>query len=46
MAISIAGDNSIHSGKQFEEKDKLASIITRKSIDSLKEHYRTEVAKE
>ncbi len=40
VAISIGGDPSIHSGKQFDQKDKLVSLITRRSIDCLKEHFR------
>jgi hypothetical protein len=40
VAISIGGDPSIQAGKQFESGAKFVSLITRKSIDSLKEHYR------
>ena len=46
MAISIVGDPSIHAGRQFEEKDRLVSQITRRSIDCLKEHFRDEVKKD
>lgn len=46
VAICIAGDTKIASGKDFEEKDLLISMLSRKSIDSLKEHYRSEVRKE
>ena len=46
VAISIGGDPSIQSGKQFGEKDRLVSQISRRSIDCLKEHYRSEVAKD
>lgn len=34
------------SGRHFDPKDMLVSIITRRSIDCLKEHFREEVAKE
>ena len=44
--MCLAGEPKIQSGKDFEEKDKLVSIISRKSIDCLKEHYRTDVTKE
>ena len=46
VAISIAGDPSILSGRHFEQKDKLVSKITRRSIDCLKEHFKEEVTKE
>lgn len=31
-------------GRQLEEKDPLYSLISRPSIDTLKEYYRSEVA--
>lgn len=34
------------SGRHFEQKDKLVSIISRRSIDCLKEHFKEEVAKD
>lgn len=46
MAISIGGESHMASGKQFEQNDRLVSLITRRSIDCLKEHYRTEATKE
>jgi hypothetical protein len=45
VAICIAGEPKIASGKDFEEKDLLVSMLSRRSIDSLKEHYRNEVKK-
>lgn len=33
-------------GRQLEEKDALYSLITRQSIDVLKEFYRSDVSKE
>ena len=36
MAIAIAGESKIEAGTHFEEKDKLVSLITRRSIDCLK----------
>ena len=46
VAVSLGGDPSIMSGRHFDPKDKLASKITRRSIDCLKEHFKDEVAKE
>jgi translation initiation factor 5B len=46
VAISIGGDPSIEAGKQFENGAKFVSLISRRSIDCLKEHYREEVTKD
>ena len=46
VAISIGGDPSVSSGRQFEQKDRLVSLISRRSIDCLKEHFKEDVAKE
>lgn len=46
MAIALGGDPSIMSGRHFDQKDKLVSIVTRRSIDCLKEHYREDVKKD
>lgn len=45
VAISI-GDPLIQAGKQFENGGKFASLITRRSIDCLREHYREEIHNE
>jgi translation initiation factor 5B len=44
VAIKIEGANQPLYGRQLEEKDVLYSAITRKSIDVLKEFYRTDVS--
>jgi translation initiation factor 5B len=46
VAIQIGGDPKITSGRDFDAKDKLVSLISRKSIDLLKEHFRDEVNKD
>jgi len=45
-AIKIEGPNQPLYGRQLEEKDTLYSHISRLTIDTLKNHYREEVAKE
>ena len=46
VAVKIEGPNQPLYGRQLEEKDVLYSLITRKSIDTLKKHYRDEVTKD
>ena len=44
VAIRINTDNFCF-GRHFTEEDELVSLMTRKSIDKLKEHYRDEMLK-
>lgn len=46
VAIKIEGPNQPLYGRQLEEKDTLYSMISRKSIDTLKEFYRSDVTME
>lgn len=46
MAVKIEGPNQPLYGRQIEEKDTIYSLISRKSIDTLKEFYRDEVSRE
>ncbi len=46
VAVKIEGPNQPLYGRQLEEKDTLYSMISRTSIDTLKEFYRDEVSKE
>ncbi|EFR00075.1 eukaryotic translation initiation factor 5B [Nannizzia gypsea CBS 118893] len=46
VAIKIEGPNQPLYGRQLEEKDILYSMISRKSIDTLKEFYRSDVTME
>jgi translation initiation factor IF-2 len=41
VSIRIKGETSIMVGRHFDESDQLISVLTRKSIDLLKEHFRT-----
>lgn len=43
VAVKIEGSNQPLYGRQLEEKDTLYSLISRESIDTLKEHYRSDV---
>ena len=46
MAVKIEGPNQPLYGRQLEEKDTLYSLLSRQSIDTLKEFYRDEVTKD
>ncbi|KAF3904892.1 hypothetical protein ABW20_dc0107445 [Dactylellina cionopaga] len=46
VAVKIEAPNQPILGRHWEEKDTLYSNISRKSIDTLKDHFREEVAKE
>ncbi len=46
MAVKIEGPNQPLYGRQLDEKDTLYSLISRQSIDTLKEFYRDEVSKD
>ena len=46
VAVKIEGPNQPLYGRQLEEKDVLYSMISRASIDTLKEFYRDEVTKD
>ena len=43
VAVRIKGDKSIQAGRHFEEKDQIVSLLTRKSIDCLKEYFREDM---
>jgi len=45
VAVKIEGPNQPMYGRQLEDKDTLYSMISRQSIDTLKEFYREEVTK-
>ena len=46
VAVKIEGGNQPMYGRQLEEKDMLYSLISRQSIDTLKEFYRSDVSNE
>jgi translation initiation factor 5B len=46
IAIKIQNDGSICYGRHFNDTDQIASLITRDTIDTLKEHFRDDMMKE
>lgn len=44
VAVKIEGSNQPMYGRHLEETDVLYSLISRTSIDTLKEFYRTDVS--
>ena len=46
VAVKIEASNQPMYGRQLEEKDTLYSLVSRASIDTLKEFYRDEVDKD
>lgn len=44
VAVKIEGPNQPLYGRHLEEKDILYSLISRRSIDTLKEFYRSDVS--
>ncbi len=44
MAVKIEGPNQPLYGRHLEEKDTLYSLVSRASIDTLKEFYRSDVS--
>lgn len=46
VAVKIEGPNQPTYGRHLEEKDTLYSLISRQSIDTLKEYYRADVTNE
>jgi translation initiation factor 5B len=46
VAVKIEAPNQPGYGRQLEEKDTLYSLISRASIDTLKEFYRADVSNE
>lgn len=46
IAIKITNDGSVMYGRQFDDKNQITSIVTRESIDLLKQNYRDEMTKD
>lgn len=46
IAVKIEGDNSITVGRHFDDTNQLVSIISRDSIDALKQYFMDEMTKD
>jgi len=46
VAVRIGGQPNIAFGRQFDDTNQIASWITRRSIDSLKEYFRDDMTME
>ena len=46
VAIRIKSGAKLQHGRHFEMEDEILSMLTRKGIDKLKEHYRDEMTKD
>ena len=45
-AIKIVNDGSVMYGRHFDDKSQICSMLTRDSIDSLKQFYRDDMSKD
>jgi len=46
VAIKITNDGSVAYGRHFDDTNQIVSLITRDSIDLLKESYRDDMTKD
>lgn len=46
VAVKIKGVEGVHLDRHFQDKDTFASLLSRESIDALKEHFRDEMTKD
>eukprot|EP00915_Cephaloidophora_sp_WS-2016_P001673 GHVH01002304.1.p1 GENE.GHVH01002304.1~~GHVH01002304.1.p1 ORF type:complete len:669 (+),score=150.32 GHVH01002304.1:3551-5557(+) len=46
VSVSIAGEPSVLAGRHFTDEDKLTSIVTRASINCMKDYYKDEMQKD
>ena len=46
FAVRIGGQSNIQFGRHFDETNQICSLISRKSIDTLKDHFRDELTME
>lgn len=46
VAVRIKGIDGVHLDRHFQDKDAFASLLSRESIDALKEHFRDEMTKD
>ena len=46
VSVKIVGENNIYVGRHFDETSQIVSLLTRDSIDSLKEHFRDQMTQD
>jgi translation initiation factor 5B len=46
VAVKISGDSSITFGRHFDETNQIASIISRDSIDALKQYFKDDCSQD
>ena len=46
VAVKIQGADNVMYGRHFNDSDQICSLITRDTIDTLKEHFRDDMTKE
>ena len=46
VAVKIVGDNSISYGRHFDDTNQIASIVSRDSIDALKQYFKDDLSKD
>jgi hypothetical protein len=46
VAVKIVGDSQITYGRHFSDSDQISSIVTRDSIDSLKQYFKDDLSKD
>lgn len=43
VAVKISNDGSVQYGRHFDDQSNIVSMVTRESIDALKQHFRDEM---
>ena len=46
VAVKITGDSAMTYGRHFDDTNQIASIITRDSIDALKQYFKDDLSKD
>ena len=46
VAVKISGESQVMIGRHFDESNQIVSILTRDSIDSLKQYFKDDLNKD
>lgn len=46
VAVKIVGDSQMTYGRHFDDSNQIASILTRDSIDALKQYFKDDLSKD